>query len=96
MATTCDYCPRSRHGVPPAYSGPTGKGAIVAIIDTGVDIFHADFRHEDGSSRVITMWDQYAPGSSAEVPVGQVYRDFSATEDAEVVAALESARARLA
>jgi putative phosphoribosyl transferase len=26
--------------------------------------------------------------------VGQAYRDFSATEDAEVVAALESARAR--
>jgi putative phosphoribosyl transferase len=28
--------------------------------------------------------------------VGQVYRDFSATEDDEVVAALESARARTA
>ena len=36
----------------------TGKGTIVAVIDSGIDYFHQDFRNEDGSTRIGALWDQ--------------------------------------
>lgn len=38
--------------------GLTGKGILVGIVDSGVDFFHPDFRNEDGSSRILRLWDQ--------------------------------------
>jgi phosphatidylserine/phosphatidylglycerophosphate/cardiolipin synthase-like enzyme/subtilisin family serine protease len=37
---------------------PTGKGAVVAHIDWGVDITHPDFRLPDGRTRLLALWDQ--------------------------------------
>ena len=31
-------------------------------MDSGVDYFHPDFRNEDGSSRILALWDQSIPG----------------------------------
>lgn len=36
----------------------TGRGILVAVIDSGVDYFHPDFRNGDGSTRIAAMWDQ--------------------------------------
>lgn len=44
-----------------AYAG-TGRGVLVAVIDTGVDFRHPDFLQPDGSSRVLAAWDQSDPG----------------------------------
>ncbi|MGG0690262.1 S8 family peptidase [Bacillus safensis] len=35
-----------------------GEGVIVGIIDHGCDFVHENFRHEDGTSRLITLRDQ--------------------------------------
>ncbi len=35
-----------------------GEGVIVGIIDSGIDYFHNDFRKEDGSTRILALWDQ--------------------------------------
>ncbi|MCD8337070.1 MAG: S8 family serine peptidase [Lachnospiraceae bacterium] len=37
-----------------------GEGVLVAVIDSGVDYFHPDFRKEDGSTRIRAIWDQSA------------------------------------
>lgn len=40
----------------------TGKGILVACIDSGVDYAHPDFRNPDGSTRILRLWDQSIPG----------------------------------
>lgn len=36
----------------------TGQGVLVAVIDSGIDYMHRDFRNADGSSRILYLWDQ--------------------------------------
>lgn len=36
----------------------TGRGVLVGIADSGIDIFHAAFRNKDGSTRIAALWDQ--------------------------------------
>ena len=36
----------------------TGKGTIIAFIDTGIDYRNPVFRNPDGSSRILAIWDQ--------------------------------------
>lgn len=36
----------------------TGKGVLVGIVDSGIDLTHPDFQNPDGSSRVLFLWDQ--------------------------------------
>ncbi|WP_200801294.1 S8 family peptidase [Clostridium sp. Marseille-P2415] len=35
-----------------------GLGVLVAVIDTGIDYRHPAFLFNDGTSRILTMWDQ--------------------------------------
>lgn len=38
-----------------------GKGILIACIDSGLDYTHPDFRNEDGSTRILRLWDQSIP-----------------------------------
>lgn len=44
----------------------SGRGVLVACIDSGVDYTHPDFRMEDGSTRILRLWDQTAEGNPPE------------------------------
>ena len=46
----------------------SGNGIITAIIDSGVDYFHPDFRGWDGRTRILDIWDQTV--SSGNPPAG--------------------------
>lgn len=51
-----------------------GEGVIVAVIDSGIDYSHPDFRNEDGTTRIIALWDQTIPGNPPEgFDTGTVY-----------------------
>jgi photosystem II stability/assembly factor-like uncharacterized protein len=42
----------------------SGTGVLIASIDTGVDIFHHDFRHDDGTTRIKYLLDFSSPGDA--------------------------------
>lgn len=39
-------------------SNLTGRGVLVAIVDSGIDYSHPDFRNADGTTRIVRLWDQ--------------------------------------
>lgn len=45
-------------GVPGSMANLTGKGVLLAIIDSGIDYLHEDFQNEDGTTRILELWDQ--------------------------------------
>ncbi len=40
----------------------SGKGVIIGLIDTGIDYTKEVFRYEDGTSKIISIWDQTLDG----------------------------------
>lgn len=52
--------------IPPVRQSPfflTGANTLIAIIDSGIDYYHPDFRKEDGSTRILGIWDQTIEGN---------------------------------
>lgn len=35
-----------------------GKDILIGVIDSGIDYTHPDFRNEDGTTRIVALWDQ--------------------------------------
>lgn len=50
----------------PGSYGVTGAGVLVAIIDSGIDYNHFDFRNQDGTTRIVGLWDQTIEGTPPE------------------------------
>ncbi len=52
----------------PGFSGGGlyGEGVLCAVIDSGIDIFNNAFRNEDGTTRILEIWDQNIPGNPPE------------------------------
>ena len=40
-----------------------GKGILIAVLDSGIDYTHPEFRNADGSSRILAIWDQTGNGN---------------------------------
>ena len=40
-----------------------GNGVLLGIIDSGINYAHPDFRNEDGTTRIISIWDQTIIGN---------------------------------
>lgn len=52
-----------RAPVPPVFSGQTGAGVLVGLVDSGIDLHHGDFIRPDGTTRIVSLWDQTAAGT---------------------------------
>lgn len=50
--------------------GLYGQGVVVGVIDTGIDYQHPAFRGSDGSTRILSIWDQ-------TIQEGEVPEDFT-------------------
>jgi hypothetical protein len=49
--------------LPPEAKGGQGKGVIVGLVDFGCDFAHQNFRNDDGTTRLLAIWDQDGPSS---------------------------------
>lgn len=49
----------------------TGRGCVIVVIDTGIDYTNPVFRNEDGSTRILAIWDQTI--QSEQTPQGLPY-----------------------
>lgn len=62
-----------------------GRGVIVAVIDSGIDYSHPDFRLPNGSTRIIDLWDQTIPGNPPEgFVLGSIYTSEQINEALEM------------
>lgn len=43
----------------------TGKGVIIGVVDTGIDVEHPDFKTPNGKTRVLRYWDQSMPDNAS-------------------------------
>jgi len=43
----------------------TGRGVVVGVLDWGCDFAHPAFRNEDGSTRLLALWDQRGSGGTS-------------------------------
>lgn len=75
----------------------SGKGVIVAIIDTGIDYSHPDFRNEDGTTRILAIWDQsLKPTGDLGPPSGYVEGTLFTQEKINEALTQTSMQARMA
>lgn len=59
--------------VTPVWNPPlrlSGKDVLVAIVDSGIDYSHPDFRNPDGTTRILYLWDQTKPAQTEDSMVG--------------------------
>ncbi|WP_243107557.1 S8 family peptidase [Clostridium sp. OF09-36] len=60
-------------GILPVFSQPnlasTGQGVLIGLIDTGIDYTSPLFRNPDGTSRILSIWDQTRENESLPPPV---------------------------
>ena len=62
------------NGLTPLHENYTGKNVVLGFIDTGIDIDHPDFKDTTGTTRILSIWDQYnADDGSSGYGYGQVW-----------------------
>lgn len=51
--------------------GEEGDGALIGVVDAGIDVLHEAFRDANGTTRILALWDQQdASGVPARHPFG--------------------------
>lgn len=65
--------------------GLTGKGVIVAILDSGIDYYHPDFRNADGSTRILALYDETLEREYTSEEINQALRTGSRQEGFRIV-----------
>lgn len=71
----------------------SGRGTLVAVLDSGIDYTHPDFRNPDGTTRILALWDQTIPGNPpAGYAVGSEYTSEDINEALRTAARAEQLR----
>ncbi|HVT19723.1 MAG TPA: S8 family serine peptidase [Thermoanaerobaculia bacterium] len=72
---------------PPPLGESGGKDVLIGVVDQGCDFVHRNFRREDGTTRLLALWDQRGtPNDTAPQNIGALHRAAAidaalATED---------------
>lgn len=55
------------------YLDLTGTDVLIGLIDTGIDYLNKEFIREDGTSKILNIWDQTIKSNNSSVYIGDVY-----------------------
>lgn len=80
FAVKCGKTASCINAVQDSQEGLFGEGVLVGIIDSGIDYAHPDFRNEDGTTRILDLWDQTIPAVAPLAPpepyaIGTLYTE---------------------
>ncbi len=53
-----------------SFTGATGAGVVVGIVDSGIDIDHPNFADAQGDTRIAFLWDQTGSATPHPAPYG--------------------------
>lgn len=67
-----------------------GQGVLVGFVDTGIDYEHRAFQNEDGTTRILGIWDQTR--SEGTAPSGMLYGTFYGEEEINIALQSENPR----
>ena len=74
LFTLLDTSSMEESGIQQVLNTPTlangGRGTIIGIADTGIDYTNPLFRNPDGTTRLLSIWDQTLPEDSGQLPPG--------------------------
>ncbi len=65
-----------REALPQGAATPDGAGVIVGVVDFGCDYAHENFRNQDGTTRLLFLWDQNGSRNSmspSDYPYGREF-----------------------
>ena len=68
----------------------TGKGVIVAVLDSGIDYSHPDFRNEDGSTRILALYDETLDREFTQEEINQALESLDEQERFRIVPSRDS------
>lgn len=78
---SCFYQIQNRTFSGDSLTGLTGRGTIVAVIDSGVDYRHPDFINPDNTTRILYVWDQTAESEYLSPPEGyRIGREYNSSD----------------
>lgn len=72
-------------GYSSARSDLFGAGVLTAVIDSGIDYSHPDFRNEDGTTRITELWDQTLNRIFDSEQINEALRQTSQSEMYRIV-----------
>ncbi len=70
--------------------GLTGQGVLLAVLDSGIEYRLPEFRKEDGSSRILELWDQTANRIFTQEEINQALLTQDAREQLALVPSIDA------
>lgn len=67
----------------------SGRGVLIAVLDSGIDYFHEAFRREDGTTRILELWDQTQNRIYTEAEINRALESGSKEAARQVVSSAD-------
>lgn len=71
------------------YGSLTGRGVLVAVIDSGISYWNRDFRRADGTTRIRYLWDQVLNREFTEAQINEALAAGSRQQAERIVPSID-------